>query len=72
MYLQPCVGTRIDTIKPSFLSYHISHSILLKLGNILDNAFSLYLCQHVMWGYEFLVQYYNPGDEVYIFGSSTT
>lgn len=67
MYLQPGVGT---DIKPGFWSFKIRNSILRKLVKFLDEAFALYLCQHVMAGYEFLVKYYNPGDEVYIFGSS--
>jgi hypothetical protein len=67
MYLQPGVGASIE---PGFWSFKIDHSILRKLGNILDDAFALYLCQHVMAGYEFLVEFYNPGDEVYFFGLS--
>ncbi len=49
----------------------ISHSTLLRVGKILDDAFALFLYQHVIDGYEWLVQYYNPGDEVYFFGLFT-
>jgi len=46
-------------------------SIIRKVGNILDDMFASYLCQHVMDGYEWLVEHYNPGDKLYFFGSST-
>jgi len=48
----------------------IPHSILLKVGEHLDDAFGSFLYQHVIDGYEWLVRYYNLGDEVYFLGSS--
>jgi hypothetical protein len=49
----------------------ISHSILLRVGKILDNAFALYIHQHVIDCYDFLVRYYNPGDRLFFFGLSS-
>jgi hypothetical protein len=51
-------------------SPRVRERILLGLGSIFDEAFALYLHEHVMDGYEWLVQHYNPGDEVYFFGLS--
>jgi uncharacterized protein (DUF2235 family) len=48
----------------------IDHHILLRVGKLLDNALGTYHAQHVVDGYKFLVQHYNPGDRVYIFGMS--
>jgi hypothetical protein len=39
-------------------------------AKILDEAFAWYLYQHVMDGYKFLMQNYNVGDKVLIFGFS--
>jgi uncharacterized protein (DUF2235 family) len=36
----------------------------------LDEAFAWYLSEHVLGGYRFLMQNYDYGDKVYIFGPS--
>ena len=40
------------------------------LATLLDEAIAWYLYQHVMDGYKFLMQNYNVGDKVCLFGSS--
>ena len=37
-------------------------------GKIMDEATAWYLYQHVMDGYRFLMQNYNTGDKVLLFG----
>ena len=44
--------------------------ILQWAATILDEAIAWYLYQHVIDGYEFLMQNYNVGDRVCLFGSS--
>jgi uncharacterized protein (DUF2235 family) len=39
-------------------------------AKILDEAVAWYLSAHVINGYMFLMQNYNVGDKVYLFGSS--
>lgn len=38
-------------------------------AKILDEAFAWYLYQHVIDGYKFLMQNYNTGDKVLLFGA---
>lgn len=66
MCLQPGVGSHSDLGDWSSTFRRIAE----RVGKILDDAFASYLCDHVISGYEWLVQYYNPGDKVYVFGSS--
>ena len=40
------------------------------LARILDEAFAWYLSEHVIEGYKFLMQNYNVGDKVCLFGLS--
>jgi len=41
-------------------------------GKILDEAMAWYLYQHIMDGYKFLMQNYNVGDKVCLFGAFRT
>ena len=49
----------------------LPHDILLKVGKVLDDAFASFLHQHVVGGYEWLVEHYKPGDKIYFFGKSS-
>jgi len=51
---QPGVGYRIE---PGFWSSIIRHSTLRRYGKILDDAFALYLHQHVMDGYKWVLSW---------------
>ncbi|KAH8681913.1 hypothetical protein BX600DRAFT_32641 [Xylariales sp. PMI_506] len=44
--------------------------IRTKIEEIVDLMFGTSLSEHVLGGYKFLMRYYAPGDEVYIFGFS--
>ncbi|EJF63499.1 hypothetical protein DICSQDRAFT_154002 [Dichomitus squalens LYAD-421 SS1] len=61
-YYQPGIGTYFN---PGVVS-----PIFQWCAKILDEAFAWYLDEHVREGYTFLMQNYNPGDKICIFGFS--
>ncbi|KAI0769028.1 hypothetical protein BD413DRAFT_87062 [Trametes elegans] len=61
-YYQPGVGTYLN---PGVVSPFFQWA-----AKILDEAFAWYLDSHVRGGYQFLMQNYNPGDRICLFGFS--
>jgi uncharacterized protein (DUF2235 family) len=61
IFLQPGVGTYFQ---PGVVS-----PIFGWAAQILDKAIAWYLYQHVLDGYKFLMQNYNVGDRVCLFGA---
>jgi len=61
-YYQPGIGTRL----PEGTWGRLKRSVLRKL----DLSIAFLLKDHVCNGYRFLMRYYRPGDEIYIFGFS--
>ncbi|KAG8945473.1 hypothetical protein FRC04_000758 [Tulasnella sp. 424] len=62
VYYQTGIGT---TAPPGLIS-----SIGQKVARVLDEAFAWYLQDHVMAGYKFLMDTYEEGDKICIFGYS--
>lgn len=62
VYYQPGVGTYFN---PGVVS-----PALTWIAEMADEAFAWYLNEHVMGGYEFLMQNYRDGDRICIFGFS--
>ncbi|ERF68727.1 hypothetical protein EPUS_07145 [Endocarpon pusillum Z07020] len=67
-YYQPGIGTYIS-------SGDLDHtSITDRIGSwyskAKDSAIGTSFADHVMGGYKFLMRYYNPGDDIYMFGFS--
>ncbi|CAE6456663.1 unnamed protein product [Rhizoctonia solani] len=62
VYYQPGIGTYAP---PGILL-----PISMPLAKIADQGVALYLDQHVMGGYQFLMKHYNEGDRICLFGFS--
>ncbi|KAG8700204.1 hypothetical protein FRC09_006108 [Ceratobasidium sp. 395] len=62
VYYQPGVGT--------YAPPGIFLGISIAIAKVLDQAIALYLDQHVMGGYEFLMKHYHDGDKICLFGFS--
>ncbi|EPE02579.1 short chain dehydrogenase reductase family [Ophiostoma piceae UAMH 11346] len=67
-YYQPGIGTYVVSGDLS----HTSTKARVKSWYMKakDSAFGSSFDQHVVGGYRFLMRFYNPGDEIYIFGFS--
>jgi uncharacterized protein (DUF2235 family) len=67
-YYQPGIGTYVTTASLS------STGTIERLKNwyskAKDSAIGTSFDQHVVGGYKFLMQYYSPGDNIYMFGFS--
>ncbi|KAM0747450.1 hypothetical protein T439DRAFT_383099 [Meredithblackwellia eburnea MCA 4105] len=61
-YYQTGIGTYEPAWTPS--------GILKATGRLIDSAIAWNLGQHVTDGYKFLMQYYQPGDRIFLFGFS--
>ncbi|KAF7364820.1 hypothetical protein MVEN_00352100 [Mycena venus] len=61
-YYQPGIGTYVD---PGMVS-----PVLEWGAKVLDQAFAIYLNDHVMDGYRFLMNNYHTGDKICLFGFS--
>ncbi|KAI0368948.1 hypothetical protein BV20DRAFT_434793 [Pilatotrama ljubarskyi] len=62
VYYQPGIGT--------YSSAQSAYPLRAKLDNLLDSMFAWHLSDHVSAGYEFLMQNYNAGDKICLFGFS--
>lgn len=65
-YYQPGIGTYVT-------STNLEHtSITTRIGSWYakskDSAVGTSFANHVMGGYKFLMRYYSPGDDIYLFG----
>lgn len=67
-YYQPGIGTYVTTQSLSNPGHmqRIKSAYLKAKASAVGTTFA----DHVMGGYKFLMRYYNPGDELYIFGFS--
>lgn len=67
-YYQPGIGTYVVSKSLS----HTSHIDRIKswYAKAKDSAVGTSFSDHVMGGYRFLMRYYLPGDEIYLFGFS--
>ncbi|KLU90879.1 hypothetical protein MAPG_09404 [Magnaporthiopsis poae ATCC 64411] len=68
-YYQPGIGTYVVS---NNLSAHTSMRARFKswMTKAKDSAIGSSFDQHVVGGYRFLMRFYSPGDEIYIFGFS--
>jgi uncharacterized protein (DUF2235 family) len=62
VYYQPGLGT--------YTPPGVRGSIQNKIAKMADRYFGWYLSEHVMDGYEFLMNHHTPGDKICIFGFS--
>jgi uncharacterized protein (DUF2235 family) len=62
------IGTYVQSA--SFGKARAHESLSERCTKLIDQAFGSSLGDHVMAGYKFLMQYYSPEDEIYIFGFS--
>ncbi|PVF92195.1 hypothetical protein CPB86DRAFT_769670 [Serendipita vermifera] len=62
VYYQPGIGT--------YTPPGVRGSIQNKIAKFVDTCFGWYLDQHVMDGYEYLMNHHKPGDKICIFGFS--
>ncbi|KAJ2901989.1 uncharacterized protein MKZ38_001130 [Zalerion maritima] len=67
-YYQPGIGTY--TISKSFTRSSISSRIQSWYHKTTDAAFGSSFDHHVIGGYRFLMRFYAPGDDIYLFGFS--
>ncbi|KFA77446.1 hypothetical protein S40288_03112 [Stachybotrys chartarum IBT 40288] len=67
-YYQPGIGTYVvsDSLSHSSLRARISSWYQKAKDSAIGSSFD----QHVVGGYRFLMRFYNPGDEIYMFGFS--
>ena len=67
-YYQPGIGTYISTGDLDHTS--IADRIASWYSKAKDSAIGTSFAHHVMGGYKFLMRYYIPGDDIYMFGFS--
>ncbi|GAA6032166.1 hypothetical protein JCM8097_007106 [Rhodosporidiobolus ruineniae] len=65
-YYQAGIGTSIQTYESPFAP----SKILNRIGQILDAGVAWSLGTHVQKGYQFLMNHYQPGDAIFLFGFS--
>ncbi|KAL2266769.1 hypothetical protein VTJ83DRAFT_6121 [Remersonia thermophila] len=67
-YYQPGIGTYV--VSNDLTRKGIRARIKSQYTKAKDSAIGSSFDQHVVGGYRFLMRYYNPGDQIYIFGFS--
>ncbi|KOS20361.1 Uncharacterized protein ESCO_005313 [Escovopsis weberi] len=67
-YYQPGIGTYV--ISTSLSRTSLSSRVRSWYQKAKDSAVGSSFDQHVVGGYRFLMRFYNPGDEIYMFGFS--
>ncbi|KAK0386007.1 hypothetical protein NLU13_5844 [Sarocladium strictum] len=67
-YYQPGIGTYVVSGSLSHTSVRARFNSWYQKGK--DSAVGSSFDQHVVGGYRFLMRFYNPGDEIYMFGFS--
>ncbi|KAH0595440.1 hypothetical protein MHUMG1_06615 [Metarhizium humberi] len=67
-YYQPGIGTYAISTSLTNSGYRARFKAWYQKAK--DSAIGTSFDQHVVGGYRFLMRYYNPGDEIYIFGFS--
>ena len=67
-YYQPGIGTYVNST--SFDHTSLADRIMTWCAMARDSAIGTSFAHHVMGGYNFLMRYYSPGDEIYLFGFS--
>ncbi|GAA5866392.1 hypothetical protein JCM8547_000763 [Rhodosporidiobolus lusitaniae] len=66
VYYQTGIGTALTTHEKMLNPHKIWHGIV----QVADMVFASSLGDHVMQGYEFLMNHYRPGDQIFLFGFS--
>ncbi|GAA5852272.1 hypothetical protein JCM8547_006720 [Rhodosporidiobolus lusitaniae] len=78
VYYQTGIGTAMPILPHNTILQYILKWFFVnplrkaghKLGHMLDAAFAVNLGAHVQKGYRFVMEHYEPGDKIYLFGFS--